>query len=111
MKINHQFLREEKNGFKVYRTFVTIDDKEVGELIFLWIPEEFNNIKESLKKWIDHPEVGMVKVHPDYRRKGIATKMYKYTSEFLNKEFGLNLYDSDLITPDGKNFKKSLKND
>lgn len=51
----------------------------------------------------ENPRVSWLDVHPDWRRKGVATGMWKYA-----QEQGLNPSHSTTRTPDGDSWAKSL---
>lgn len=108
MLIKTTFQRKEKNGFLVYETSAFIHNQKIGYLTFLWIPQDSTKIPEKIQKWIDHPEVGYVHVSKEWRRKGVATKLYHQTEIFLKDNFNLTLYQSDLITDNGKNLRKKI---
>lgn len=71
---------------------ITIKDKdrEIG-----WA--EFKNMGE-------HLEANTITIQPAYRRKGIATEVYKFV-----KELGNDIKQSDLVSNDGKKLWASFK--
>lgn len=72
--------------------------KEVGRLWYkeLYKPEKF---QYENKIWVDK-----IEVHPDYRRKGIATQMYKELQRRAGDE---DIYFGEL-TPQGKRLLNSI---
>jgi len=53
-----------------------------------------------------HAKVWDVTVHPDYRRKGIATAMYDFAEHITGKK----LVGGDFQTPDGQAFRQHRDN-
>jgi GNAT superfamily N-acetyltransferase len=57
----------------------------------------------------DKPVISSVMVRPEYRRQGVATKLYNH----IEKEHNIKLRPNDALTDDGKKFwggrKESLK--
>ena len=96
------------NGYTYYLTDYMSDDVFLGE-IFVF-DKEGNFVGENnIVKWRGESDKyleGSVSVHPDHRRKGIATQMYDMAEEYFNKKFK----PSPTNTQDAKKFWKSRKN-
>lgn len=75
-----------------YIVLAKIDNVIVGKLMFI------------KSKWKPKLISSSVTVDPNYRRMGIATKMYNFAESELNMDFQKN---DQVLTPDGKLFWKS----
>lgn len=106
---NSKVLKKERHGrFTYYLTDYFKDDIFYGQ-IFVFHSDTDQFVGElGIAKWngdSDEYLEGLVDVHPDFRRKGIATHMYNIGGGYFNKKFK----QAPSSTDDAKKFWKDRK--
>lgn len=66
-----------------------------------------NEYEEYKKHWVDKAHVDYISVPNEYRNQHIGINLYLFTSGWLKRNFGINLYRSDLLSDNAHRFHES----